>query len=272
MMEERMEAMAKSFKGMAGVVRFADGAVEAEFVGQGVPEGMLPDSAGTSAISELPDGTAVAMSIALSEGWLDSSMKQLEQMMPPGESLEDLMAQAEAQTGLKLPEDVETLLGDGVSVAVDGDLDVASLMSAPDPTRVPAGIRVSGEPDEILPVVEKIKALLGPDAEMLVVESGDGVVSFGLSQDYVKSLAAEGSLGDQETFAGVVPEADRATGALFVDFDAVSRWVDEGMQAAGGAGESEVEVAENLEPLKALGMSAWIDDDTQHGLLRITTD
>ena len=56
-----------------------------------------------------------------------------------------------------------------------------------------------------------------------------------------------------------------ATSALFVGFDAGDGWV------ARLAGD-DAEARANLEPLDALGISAWRDGDVQHGLLRLTTD
>jgi hypothetical protein len=32
------------------------------------------------------------------------------------------------------------------------------------------------------------------------------------------------------------------------------------------------EAVDNLEPLQGLGMSAWLEDDTLHGVLRLTTN
>ena len=63
----------------------------------------------------------------------------------------------------------------------------------------------------------------------------------------------------------VVPEAGRAVGALFVNFDAGDGWLDT-------LADGDKEVAANLAPLDALGMSSWSDGGVQHGLVRLTTD
>ena len=62
-----------------------------------------------------------------------------------------------------------------------------------------------------------------------------------------------------------VPEADRAVGALFVNFDAGDGWLDT-------LADGDKEAAANLAPLDALGMSSWRDGDVQHGLVRLKTD
>ena len=50
-----------------------------------------------------------------------------------------MLSTAEAMTGLSLPEDLQTLLGDGLSVAVDGsiDLDPPSAWAAATPASRP---------------------------------------------------------------------------------------------------------------------------------------
>ena len=57
--------------------------------------------------------------------------------------------------------------------------------------------------------------------------------------------------------------ADEASAIVFVDFDAGDGWL------AGLAPEQE---KADVEPLSALGLSAWRDDSTQHAVLRLTTD
>jgi hypothetical protein len=70
-----------------------------------------------------------------------------------------------------------------------------------------------------------------------------------------------------ETFEAVVPEADRASVALFVSFDVRDGWLTD--RLSGG----DPEVKRNLSPLAALGASGRQDDaGVQHLLVRLTTD
>ena len=258
---------------MAAVVRFEGGAVEAQFASAPMPpELSWAVGAGPSHVSELPAGTAAAVSVGIPEGWLDGYLELLGGMageaMPP---TDELMTELEAQTGLELPEDVETLLGDSVSLAVDGDLDLEA--AERDPAQVRAGLRVSGDPAEITRVLDKLRAAVGPAAEMLVVEQGDGVVAMGLNADYVRALAEQGTLGGDVTFGDVVPDAERSTSAVYVNFDTVSRWVERGMRGNGATGTGDQEVLDNLAPLAAVGASSWTEDDgSLAGLFRLTTD
>lgn len=269
----QLAKMAEDFRGLAGVVRFEDGAVEAEFAGDTTGEDLASD--GRAGVTELPDSTAVAFGVALPEGWAQRYLDTVGELMGPGGSMEQLLRDAEAMTGLELPEDIERLLGDGFAVAVDSSLDLGA--ASRDPMSVPAGIRVSGDPAEITDVVTKIKAALGPEADVVAVEEGEGVVALGVEPGYVSELAGSGELGDQATFQDVVAEPDRAAAVFFLDFDAVEEWVAQGMAQemtqGGGGDESDQQVRENIAPLRALGISSWLDDDgTERALLRLSTD
>ena len=63
----------------------------------------------------------------------------------------------------------------------------------------------------------------------------------------------------------MVEHADDAAAILYVNFDAGDDWLAE---LAG----DDAEVRDNLAPLEALGMSAWVDDDVAHAVLKVTTD
>ena len=142
-------------------------------------------------------------------------------------------------------------------------------MSSPDPSQLPAGIRIQGDPDTIVPIIDKLKALAGPDADLVKVATGDGQVAVGLSQAYVDTLLKTGNLSSVTAFDTVVPEADRATGSLYVNFDAGDGWAE---QLADALSDGDAEARSNIAPLDALGLSGWSDGDVEHGLLRLTTD
>ncbi len=276
-MSEEMRSLYADFEGMAVTVRFDDGAVEAEFAGGGLPAGMssVDGNAGPS-LADLPASTGAALSIGLPEGWLDEWLDSMSGFLSGGESTEEMLAQAEKDTGLALPEDIETLFGDGVGLSFDADADLEAIFDAEDLTALPIGLRIAGDSDRILPIIDKVKSAFGPDADILVAEPTEDGVAVGVNPDYVGALAAGGSLGDEESFKGVVPNADDATGALYVNFDAGSGWAEEfanDMSWATTDGEkSDSSARANVAPLDALGASTWSDGDIQRGLFRLTTD
>jgi hypothetical protein len=151
----------------------------------------------------------------------------------------------------------EALLGDGFSISLDGDVDVQALMQAGDPTTVPVGIRVSGDPAEVTAAVDKVKAAIGPDADLLKVEQAEGLVALGLDPAYVARLVEEGALGDDVAFQEVLPEADEATSAFYLSFDAVEKLAKDFTEAAGQTGPDADDPGPR--PADALGASSWVD-------------
>jgi len=266
----QLESMLKDFRGAAGVIRFADGAVEAEVTTKGLPQriGAVTGGAGPD-VRTLPRTTAAAVSLAFRDGWLDDFVTSTRDGVG-ADTFDDFVTQGERATGLSLPDDIEKVLGDGATLSIDASADLKALTTAPDPTTVPAGIRISGDPAEITPLFDKLKRAAGPDADIVTVRSGDGVVVLGIDNDYVDTLLKKGDLGSVEAFKNVIPQADRATGALYVNFDAGDGWAD---NLADLISDGDAEVKENVKPLDALGVSSWQDDaKAQHGLLRLTTD
>jgi hypothetical protein len=266
----QVDKLFKDFQGAAGVIRFRDGAVEAEFSGKGLSKTLGASGTGHAAAADLPATTAAAFSMALPKGWLDEYLDLAKAQLPRGTTLQDMFREGERATGLQLPEDLETLLGTGLSVSVDGNANLRSIADSPDPTTIPAGIRIQGDPDKIARVVTKLKRTAGPDADMVKVRTGDGTVAIGLDREYVDTLAKPGGLGAVVAFQDVVPNADRASGVFYVNFDAGRGWADE---LADLLSDGDPQVKANIAPLDALGVSSWQDaDQVQHGLLRLSTD
>lgn len=265
---ERADAAFGDFEGAAGVVRFADGAVEVATATRGLGDG-VGASASTVDVRTLPAGTAAALSVAFEDGWLSRYLDRF--AAATGDtSAEDLMREVEQETGLELPEDIETLLGKSLDVSVDARADLATLAGSADPSQVPAGIRIKGDVAAIRAVIDKLTALAEPDADVLEVRSGDGVVAVGTNADYVASLLDQGALGEDEAFARALPDAEQANGVLFLSFDAGDGWTE---RLADLLSDGDPEVRRHVAPLDALGISSRVDDDgIEHGLARLTTD
>lgn len=260
----------EDFEGAAMQVRFADEGLEMEMVASGIEQ--IEDlDPGTTGMTELPETTGVAYGLAAGPDFVEQIGDAVRGQMSD-EEYESQLQMFEQQTGLAFPEDIQTLLGDGLSVAVDGSIDVQALQQAfmtgqTEGVALPVGIRVvSDDTAGVVEVTDKIEALLPPGMPFsLEVEEGDGAVALGVDPDYVSELAGSGSLGDSETFQDAVPDAEDSLGGLYVDFDAES-WLDELV------GEQDPEALENVEPLSSMGASVTKDEDTGRMLLRLTTD
>ena len=66
-----------------------------------------------------------------------------------GMSTQPLTHRIEQSTGLRVPDDVETMLGDSTSFAVGGDLDYEALSNAGDGSQIPVGAVVTGDPGRL---------------------------------------------------------------------------------------------------------------------------
>ena len=61
-------------------------------------------------------------------------------------------------------------------------------------------------------------------------------------------------------------EADKAQTVLFVNVDEFEDAI------ADAVGDSDQEFIDNLKPVSGFGVTGWVDGDTAHGVLRLTTD
>ena len=182
-----------------------------------------------------------------------------------GSTQSEITDQIEQWTGLQVPEDLETLLGDSTTFAVGGDIDYEALVNASDGSRIPVGAVVTGDADGIETVLDKLRSQDARLAQLLGSDSSDGRVAIGPSADYRALLLAGGHLGDTQAFQHVVPSPDHASEILFVDMDRFEKSVAE------GAG-SDQQAVDNVKPLEAIGFSVWVDDDLGHLSLRVSTN
>lgn len=272
---DELRRQAEAFRGAAGAVRFDDGALELD-VAVGGDEELLAEAAGTAggeAVRSLPEDTAAALGVGFVDGWADTLVDRLESGLGAqaelalGSPVEDLLALAERETGLQLPEDLETLLGDSLALAVGGGFSVRAAEASPDGADVPVGAKVIGDAEGVQRVLGALDRALGFGRVVGDDAEGD-VVAIGPSADYRRELLEDGGLGDTERFEAVVEGADEASAVLFVDLDAT--WVQELVETSRAGGGADDLVA-NLEPLSALGASSRVEGGTARFALRITT-
>jgi hypothetical protein len=191
-----------------------------------------------------------------------------------GADADDALQYVEDQTGLRLPGDLKTLLGDSLTLSVGGDApkDLADIKGFED---VPVGLVIHGDAAKIKELIHRIEHHTGMKlADIPIVVAGDDSrVVLSPSQDYADVLSKVGTLGTSKNFTDAVPDADRDTTVTYLDFD--SAWRDTLLRFAAddGTSPSDVKVAkENTEPLKSLGVSSWQDGGVSHVLIKIATD
>ncbi|QZY27943.1 DUF3352 domain-containing protein [Nocardioides coralli] len=262
--EEMAEAL-ESFEGMAATVRFSDGALEFEAVAGGgdVSLDAFAATGAGDAVGALPADTAVAYGLSLPEGWLTAMLDFFREYTGESASVEELLTQFEAQTGVS-GDDVEALLGESAALGIGSDFDPEAFFGSADGSGVPIGARITGDSERVQEVLGKLADQAGGAATFLANDADGDVVAVGPNADYRKQLLEDGGLGDTEVFQNVVREADQAGAVFFVNFRA-GDWLQ-------NLSSSDPEVAENLERLEGLGASSWIDDQTSHVVFRVTTD
>lgn len=264
---DNVRSMLTDFQGMAGTLRFSDGAVELAFAGDiGELGGWLGGGgAAGDLVAGLPTDTAAAFAVTPADDWLVEMLDETGVAAEGDQTTEELLESLSAGTGLDLPEDAETLLGDGAVVAVGGAFDMETLVNSTDATGVPFGVKVSGDADAIEEVLDKLRGQLPPGAsDSLASDSSGDAVAIGPSSDYRAALLEQGGLGETDTFRDVIRNSDRASMVTYVDFDA-GDWL-------ASISESDDRAAENLEPLAAFGTESWLDGDVGYWTMRVTTD
>lgn len=258
----------RDFQGLAMTVRFSDGALEMEMAGDPglTVESLYSSDRGADMVQTLPDSTAIAVGAGFEDGWVRDVVDQVASMV--GGDADELLAEAGAGTGLDLPDDVETLVGDSFALSVDSDFDPDELFSVGDTSSIPVAAKIQGDPEGVESVLDKLRSQIPPpDGEALIPSESDGDVTVvGLSSDYNSEVLGNGGLGDSDVFRNAVREADQASAVLFVNFDAGNGWVEDMVDDGDPGSVDDVAV------LQGFGMSLWGTDGAAHAVLRLTTD
>lgn len=167
--------------------------------------------------------------------------------LAPGElkAFKSGLADLEAQYGITLPDDLETLAGADVVFAVDGE---GLLTSVPG-----IGMRSITDPAagaDLAARVESALASLTGGFGITAQGTSDGMV-VATTDDYAAQLeSGDGGLGADPTYQDALPAATDASFLVFVDFSAVRGFVALAAPEAAGV----------LKPLDAFGATVSPDD------------
>jgi hypothetical protein len=214
---------------------------------------------GDNQVVNLPDSTVLAASEAgggdrLAASWDDI----MAAASKSGVDIDQELQSFEDKTGLSIPADLETVLGDNLLFAVDGEGLTADLIRAEDPSQVNAGVRFTGDKAELDRIYDKVVDLLqeqtGGELPLVKKDTDDGLV-IASNQRYADSLAGKGDLGDTDAFTSVVDNGAGQEFVLFFNFDEVE---DQIVQAAQDGG-APAEVIDNLRPLQAVAITSDTD-------------
>ncbi|WP_433218467.1 DUF3352 domain-containing protein [Microtetraspora malaysiensis] len=236
-----------------GALRFGDD--YAELTGFVSGTGLKPAETDVKPVKlgELPATTAAAFGVS---GLGDMVREQWAKLRTAVEETADGRSLTESgeKYGIRLPDDLVTLLGESVTVAVDREG-----LTGDQPN---AGVVLRTDPAKAREVLTKLEASAaeGGVAPELVKAEGDGKLVVATSQDYAKTLSTAGTLGDEEAFRLAVPGADNATFGLYADLDRFEEFY---------LGDLQAEERANLQVLRAVGLSGRISGENAGFTLRV---
>lgn len=227
----------------AGALRFDSSYAELAGVIRGA-EGMVEGDLEPAKLSALPASTAGALSYSGLDQIITKKWGEIEQSIaatPAGAQFKQFVDQAKQTYGLQLPDDLATVLGKNLTLAVDAQ--------GLDSDKIKAGVRITTDPAKAQAVYDKIQKAMsssGQPTPQLAKVAGDGTFTVATTDEYAKALSADGTLGESQTFKDAVPDADEATYALFVDLDKVEKYYLPSMEGDDKA---------NAQVLRAVGLS-----------------
>jgi hypothetical protein len=203
---------------VAFALRFDASYLELAGVGRGA-KGVTVTGAQPSTLTELPADTAVALSVAnagdaVGTAW-DQIMKSADGMGP---QVKDQIDGVEKQLGLTLPQDLQTLLGRRLLLAMPEQELGGSAMPK-------VGLKVTtdaAKAEEIVGKLEKLASDQGAALPLVHAAEGDSFY-LATSPDYLSALKAKGTLGEDEGFKLAVPGAGKEQVAAYVNLDRVEK-------------------------------------------------
>lgn len=232
---------------MAATMRFTTDAIEMHGISRGV-EGIALAEAGsaTRLVGELPADTGGVLSVENGAAMVQATWDYYEGLYP--DEVGQLSEEA-SSAGFTLPDDVMTVLGDSMVLAVGpGIVDAVNGMSPTEPAvpALPIGYRVTTD-------TQRLQQMLndnGVGQGVLVMRDDDGTLTLGTDQAYVDGLAdgTGETLGSASLFTRAVADSDSADSTFFVDVNPFEQYYLPEV--------SDADAREALEQLGAVGISS----------------
>jgi hypothetical protein len=199
-----------------------------------------------SGLGDLPESTVLAFGLADGDELAPRVVDAL-RTGTAAQGEQDMVARAEQELGIELPDDLAVLLGDNLVAALDG--------TTTDDGEIQAAARVAtSDVGRARQLIQRLVAD-GPD---LVLRTGDGQYVVGSTEGLSDRLASgEGGLGDQPAFRQALPDLADAEVALWVDPAGLVTAIFGGWDTGSEGDESD----SGLEPIAGVGLTASSQDD-----------
>ena len=198
---------------MAAALRFDASYVELKGIAQGDTSMKVNSADAGDLITKLPDTTAGALAVSGGENLVDTMWQQMDKAS--NGNIKQLTEQLTEETGLTLPDDLKSLLGKNLAVAIDKDSANGPKIAA----------RMETDPAKAEPVVEKLTTLLHERSSANIpIETAkdDDTLVLATDKDYAEQVLKGGNLGQSENFKQALPDTKGAVAIEYVDFEAAS--------------------------------------------------
>jgi len=258
--------------GVAKQIHTAFGAIRAgsdhiEYVTQATTDADIGSDI-VNPIGELPDSTLLALSASGGGDLVDEYWPNLQGLIESfggPAAYPDMLNDAQQETGLQLPDDLRTILGDNLTVAVDSTGLTAENFAFDDPSRYYFGARLTTDQAAIHDVVDRVNgALAAQGMPPLTTEDSDDGLVVASNEDYAQMLAEGGDLASADGFDTAVPDASAASVAFYLDFDRLADAMAED--------DPNADELDTIEPMQALGASLTQVDGGQRLTMRLVFD
>jgi hypothetical protein len=198
---------------VAAALRFDSSYVELKGIAHGDQSVKVDNADAGDIVTKLPDSTAGALAVSGGDTLIDTIWQQIQKS--DNASLKPLIDQITSQTGLTLPDDLKSLLGKNLAVAIDKDMSNGPKLAA----------RMETDPAKAEPVVEKLTTLLRSrtPANIPIQQAKDNdTLVISTDQSYAEQVLKGGNLGQSDTFKQALPDTKGAAMIGYVDFQSLS--------------------------------------------------
>ncbi|MET0819451.1 MAG: DUF3352 domain-containing protein [Aeromicrobium sp.] len=185
-----------------------------------------------------------------------------------GFDIQRFIDQIELETGFKLPEDLETLFGDNLTLAIGSkNLEKLPTLSGPEAlSGLDVALALTSEKAPALDLVERIAAQASKAGVPLITSPTDDGAVLASNQGAADAITdPKGSLGDEKAFQSVIPDGDEASTGLYVNIGTI---LDKLLEA-----DPPADVRKNIESvskLSAVGISSGTQDGRAMTRMRVS--
>lgn len=178
--------------------------------------------------------------------------------------LDGMVALLESEYDIRLPDDLRTLVGEQIVLAVDSrGLD--SLDTVESMADVSVGVRTVGDRDALEDLAGRLDSVLVESGlDPLSTSPADDGFVFATNDAYAAEVAGDGGLGSTDVFRSVVTAED-VSSVLYVDLDQLADVLRPVL-------ESTPEALGYLEPLRAVAMTTSADDTHAKATFHVSFD